>query len=71
MDFLITADVGIVPIEVKSKDRYKATSLKEYIDRYSPAKAIVISGKDYNADGIVTTVPIYSIWILDNVLARR
>ncbi len=71
VDFLITADVGIVPIEVKSKDRYKATSLKEYIDRYSPAKAIVISGKDYNADGIVTTVPMYSIWIMDDVLAHR
>lgn len=61
MDFLITADPGIIPVEVKSKDRYRAASLKEYIDRYDPSNAIVISGKEYGTNSIVTTVPMYFI----------
>ncbi len=64
VDFLITADFGIVPIEVKSKERYRAASLKEYIDKFLPTKALVISGKDYGINGIVTTIPMYFIWMI-------
>lgn len=68
VDFLITTDSGIIPIEVKSKERYRAASLKEYIDKYRPAGAIVISRKDYGVNGIVTTVPMYFIWMLGGML---
>jgi len=70
VDFLLTTDSGIIPVEVKSKGRYRAASLKEYIDMYHPAKAIVISGKDYSTSGIVTTVPMYFIWMLGGILSR-
>ena len=69
VDFLITSDSGIIPIEVKSKDRYRAASLKEYIDRYSPEKAIVLSGKDYSVNGDVFTVPLYFIWTICSIIA--
>lgn len=69
VDFLITSDSGIIPIEVKSKDRYRAASLKEYIDRYSPEKAIVLSGKDYSVNGDVFTVPLYFIWMICSIIA--
>ena len=69
VDFLITSDSGIIPIEVKSKDRYRAASLKEYIDRYSPEKAIVLSEKDYSVNGDVFTVPLYFIWMICSIIA--
>ena len=69
VDFLITADSGIMPIEVKSKEKYRAASLKEYIDKYSPVKAVVISGKDYNINGIVITVPMYFIWAIGDIIS--
>ena len=68
VDFLLTADSGIIPVEAKSKDRYRAASLNEYVDRYSPSKAIVISGKDFGVNGIVTTVPMYFIWMLGGII---
>ena len=68
VDFLITTDSGIIPVEVKSKERYRAASLREYIDRYHPAGAIVISRKDYGVNGIVTTVPMHSIWMIGRIL---
>ena len=69
VDFLLTTDSGIIPIEVKSKEKYRAASLKEYIDRYNPPKAIVISGRDYGINGIVITVPMYFIWMLGGLLS--
>lgn len=69
VDFLLTTDSGIIPIEVKSKEKYRAASLKEYVDRYNPPKAIVISGRDYGINGIVTTIPMYFIWMLGGILS--
>ena len=69
VDFLITAVTGIIPVEVKSKERYRAASLKEYIDRYAPAKAAVISSRDYGINGIVTTIPLYFIWAIAGMVS--
>ncbi len=68
VDFLITSDLGIIPVEVKSKKKYRAASLKEYMDAYSPKRAAVISGKDYNENAAVTTIPMYFIWMIDRVI---
>lgn len=70
VDFLFTTDLGIIPVEVKSREKYRAASLKEYIDKYHPAKAIVISGKDYGINGNVITVPMYFIWLVESILSR-
>ena len=64
VDFLITSDSGVIPIEVKNSERYRAASLKEYIDRYSPKRAAVVSKKDYGINGNVTTIPLYFIWLI-------
>ncbi len=68
VDFLITSELGVIPIEVKSSDRYRAASLKEYMDRYSPKRAIVLSGKDHCTNGDVTTIPLYFIWMVRDVI---
>lgn len=68
IDFLITSDSGIIPVEVKSSDRYRAASLKEYLDKYHPENAIVISGKDHNINGNVVTIPLYFIWLVNKIV---
>lgn len=68
VDFLLSSDSGPIPVEVKSSDRYRAASLKEYADRYSPTKAIVISGKDYHENGTVFTIPLYYIWVICRII---
>ncbi len=65
VDFLVAVR-GILPIEVKSSDRYRAASLKEFIDRYEPERAVVLSLKDLDLEGPVARIPLYSVWrILD------
>lgn len=66
VDFLITCDKGIVPIEVKSGKKYRAASLKEYIDKYSPEHAVVVSGRDRHDNNGTLTIPLYSIWEIFN-----
>ena len=48
IEFLRIINGEIVPVEVKSGSRTQAKSLKQYIIKYNPARAIKISGKTYN-----------------------
>ena len=70
VDFVFQSGNDIIPTEVKSGRHYRAASLNEYIDRYSPSKAIVISEKGPMVNGIVTTVPLNMIWIIDGWIRR-
>ena len=71
VDFLVQYRSRIVPVEVKSGRRIRATSLKRYIDEYSPAAAAILS-KNPPADTGVMRIPLYMAWSLrarlDNVL---
>ena len=63
LEFLIVNGKEIIPIEVKSSSRQrKAKSLDSFINRYSPEKAIKLTGQNYghNPDRKITTVPIYA-----------
>ena len=52
VDFIIQAANDILPIEVKSGINLKAKSLKFYIDKYRPKKAIRTSLADYKVNEI-------------------
>ena len=45
MEFLLDVDGCIVPVEVKSGLRTKAQSLRQYLLKYNPELAVVVSGK--------------------------
>ena len=50
----------ILPIEVKSSNRVKAQSLRQYILKYNPTKAIIISGKPLKqTNKLVKNYPLY------------
>ncbi len=50
----------IIPVEVKSGSRTRARSLRSYIERYDPSRAIILAGKQRNrASGPVEIWPLY------------
>ncbi len=69
IEFIVQADKGPVPIEVKSASRIRAQSLKTFIDKYKPETSIVISGRPFsearhpNGHTLNVNLPLY--------LARR
>lgn len=58
-------DGGIVPVEVKSGRRTQARSLRSYIDRYAPRRAVkLIGGVGGRGDGPIEAWPLYDAQFL-------
>ena len=71
VDFLISADKitskhNIIPIEVKSGDRYTFTSLRKLKDKYSDYldEGIIIHTKDLKEENDILYIPIYMTSLL-------
>lgn len=61
IDFMIQFENEIIPIEVKAEENSKSKSLKTYIDKYAPKKALRCSMSAYRADLWLTNIPLYGI----------
>ena len=60
IDFITLIDDEITPIEVKSGYNTKSKSLKVYIEKYSPNKAIKLSLNNVNCnDDVIECYPLY------------
>ena len=61
MEFLHRArDGSVVPVEVKSGSRTRARSLRSYIARYEPRRAVkLVGGPGGDGDGPLETWPLY------------
>ncbi|MCL2079196.1 MAG: AAA family ATPase [Oscillospiraceae bacterium] len=59
IDFIIQSRNKIVPIEVKSSKNKRATSFKNYIEKYKPETAIRFSTNEYIINGNITNIPLY------------
>ena len=71
VDFLISADKitskhNIIPIEVKSGNRYTFTSLKKLKNKYNDylGESIIIHTKDLKEESDILYIPIYMTSLL-------
>lgn len=65
IDFIIQDKEGnIIPVEVKSGEHVRATSLNNYIKRYSPKYSIKISGKNFGFENGIKSVPLYAVFCM-------
>ena len=68
IEFLIEYNNKIIPIEVKAGINLKAKSLKTYIEKYHPEKALRFSLADYKTSDILTDIPLYAINFFEKYL---
>jgi uncharacterized protein len=60
IEFIIDIEGELLPLEVKSGIRVKAQSLKQYILKYNPSKAVIVSSKALKiSENIVQYYPLY------------
>jgi len=59
IDLIVQSGMDIIPIEVKSGEALKATSFKNYIDKYSPENAVRYSKLEYQENDRFTNIPLY------------
>lgn len=73
VDFLIsTENDGIIPIEVKAESNTQSKSLNVYDKLYSPKYMIRISTKDfgYNPDSKIKSIPLYSVFLIKELIKK-
>lgn len=61
VDFAIERAGDLVPIEVKAEENLRSKSLRSYIDRFAPPRALRFSLADYREQADLTNVPLYAI----------
>ena len=62
VDFVLQKGEDIIPIEVKSGKRVRSKSLMMFCEKYKPAYAIRISGKNFGFDNGIKSVPLYAVY---------
>jgi len=61
VEFLLSTDQGVIPIEVKSGRTTQSKSLSVYAQRFNPKKAYVVSAKNYGSKSHRTMIPLYAV----------
>ena len=61
VDFVLQEKNNIIPIEVKAEENLKAKSLKVFVEKYKPPKAIRTSMSKYRAEDWLINIPLYAL----------
>ena len=62
---MIQHDMEVIPFEVKAEHNVQAKSLKAYVEKHEPAKAIRLSMNYYRQEAWLVNVPLFAIHCLD------
>lgn len=62
VDFILQKDQDILPVEVKAEENLKAKSLKVFVEKYNPPKAIRISMSFYRKEEWMENIPLYGVF---------
>ena len=64
VDFVVSLDGKLIPIEAKNGDRVTSVSLNDYIKEFKPAYAIRISQRNFGFENGIMLVPLYAVFCI-------
>lgn len=64
VDFLISTNGDVIPIEVKAGNNTTSSSLNYYIKRYNPKYSIRISSKNFGDSNNIKSIPLYAAHLI-------
>lgn len=69
IEFLLTSNQGVLPVEIKASSRTKAKSIDSFVKRYKPNIAYKLGNylPKFNAATKVQCLPLYLAWSLDEI----
>ena len=71
IDFVLQHRQSVVPLEVKAEENLKSKSLRSYVDKYAPERALRVSMADFRTQDWLTNVPLYAVGYVREVLGRN
>lgn len=64
IDFMIQKGRDVLPLEVQAEQNLQSKSLRAYVEKYKPAKALRFSMSDYKEQDWLTNIPLFAIhWL--------
>ena len=67
VDFVVSLDGKIIPVEVKSGEHVSATSLNEYVKLFRPAYSIRVSERNFGFENNIKSVPLYAVFCIGDL----
>ena len=64
VDFVVSLDGKLIPIEAKRGDRVTSVSLNDYIKEFKPAYSIRISQRNFGFENGIMSVPLYAVFCI-------
>ncbi|GHT34081.1 hypothetical protein AGMMS49574_20940 [Bacteroidia bacterium] len=64
VDFVITIEGAVIPVEVKSSENNRSKSLNTFIQKYKPQYALRVSEKNFGFEHGIKSVPLYATFCL-------
>lgn len=64
IDFIVYNDDGLIPIEVKAKDKVQSKSLTVYMEKFKPKYGIRISSKNFGYEKNIKSIPLYAAFLI-------
>ena len=64
VDFIVSLDGKLIPIEVKSGDNVTSVSLNDYIKQFKPAYAIRASERNFGFENGILSLPLYAVFCI-------
>lgn len=64
VDFVVSLDGKLIPIEAKSGDRVTSVSLNDNIKEFKPAYSIRISQRNFGFENGILSVPLYAVFCI-------
>lgn len=61
VDFVLDTGEQIIPVEVKAEVNFRAESLKSFVEKYMPEKAVRVSMSDYREEDWLVNLSLYAI----------
>ncbi len=68
VDFILSLENELFPVEVKSGSSRNTRSLRSYADKYQPSKVIRLSPRNFMQDGFFINLPLYATSLLPKIL---
>lgn len=64
VDFILTIQNKVIPIEVKAKNNVKSRSLNMYMQKYDPEYGIRISARNFGYQNKIKSIPLYAVHLI-------
>ena len=65
IDFMLQNGHDVIPVEVKAEHNVRAKSLRAYVEKHKPAKAVRLSMNNYRQEEWLIIIPLFAIHCLD------